>query len=211
MALTKQIMGSSLLERSLFVPSSPSSSLFNQTRFLVPLESKRVVRVRKAAKFPVATISEDLLKGSSSSSSSSSSPSSSSTSLVSAEKPVKFKVRAVITVRNKIKEDLKETIVKHIDALADKIGRNVVLELVSTEIDPSKNYFLMLLRCLSQKLLHFFPKPLFLPTQYHKCSRFVSKVIFFPPLIKKFLFLVFFNPLYTNRLNSSCYLLENKS
>ncbi|XP_014516440.1 linoleate 13S-lipoxygenase 3-1, chloroplastic [Vigna radiata var. radiata] len=131
MALTKQIMGSSLLERSLFVPSSPSS-LFNQTRFLVPLESKRVVRVRKAAKFPVATISEDLIKGSSSSSS----LSSSSTSLVSTEKPVKFKVRAVITVRNKIKEDLKETIVKHIDALADKIGRNVVLELVSTEIDP---------------------------------------------------------------------------
>ncbi|KAL9304273.1 hypothetical protein ACSQ67_021536 [Phaseolus vulgaris] len=132
MTLTKQIMGSSLLERSLFVPSSPSS-LLNQTRFLVPLESKRVVRVRKAAKFPVAAISEDLVK---SSSSSSSSPSSSSTSSVSAEKPVKFKVRAVITVRNKIKEDFKETIVKHIDALTDRIGRNVVFELVSTEIDP---------------------------------------------------------------------------
>ncbi|ESW07425.1 hypothetical protein PHAVU_010G128800 [Phaseolus vulgaris] len=131
MTLTKQIMGSSLLERSLFVPSSPSS-LLNQTRFLVPLESKRVVRVRKAAKFPVAAISEDLVK----SSSSSSSPSSSSTSSVSAEKPVKFKVRAVITVRNKIKEDFKETIVKHIDALTDRIGRNVVFELVSTEIDP---------------------------------------------------------------------------
>lgn len=126
-------MSSSLLERSLFVPSS-SSSLLNQTRFLVPLENKRVLRVKKAAKFPVAAISEDLVKGSSSNSSS---PSSSSfSSSVSTEKPVKFKVRAVITVRNKIKEDLKETIVKHIDALADKIGRNVVLELVSTEIDP---------------------------------------------------------------------------
>ncbi|KAK7381868.1 hypothetical protein VNO80_00417 [Phaseolus coccineus] len=130
MTLTKQITGSSLLERSLFVPSSPSS-LLNQTRFLVPLENKRVVRVRKAAKFPVAAISEDLVK-----SSSSSSPPSSSSSSVSAEKPVKFKVRAVITVRNKIKEDLKETIVKHIDALTDRIGRNVVLELVSTETDP---------------------------------------------------------------------------
>lgn len=125
-------MSSSLLERTLFVPSS-SSSLLNQTRFLVPLENKRVLRVKKAAKFPVAAISEDLVKGSSSNSSSSSSSFSSS---ISAEKPVKFKVRAVITVRNKIKEDLKETIVKHIDALADKIGRNVVLELVSTEIDP---------------------------------------------------------------------------
>ncbi|KAG4940000.1 hypothetical protein GLYMA_16G008700v4 [Glycine max] len=132
MALTKQIMGSSLLERSMFVPSSSSpSSFFNSTRFLVPLENKRVVRMKRAAKFPVAAISEDLMKGSSSSPSSSSSSSS-----VSTEKPVKFKVRAVITVRNKIKEDFKETIVKHIDALTDRIGRNVVLELVSTEIDP---------------------------------------------------------------------------
>lgn len=135
MALTKQILGSSLLERSMFVPSSSPSSLLNQTRFLVPLENKRVVRVKRAAKFPVAAISEDLMKGSSSSPSSSSSSSS-----VSTEKPVKFKVRAVITVRNKIKEDFKETIVKHIDALTDRIGRNVVLELVSTEIDPSKTF-----------------------------------------------------------------------
>lgn len=48
----------------------------------------------------------------------------------------KVKVRAVVTVRNKIREDLKETIFKQIDALADRVGRNVVLELVSTEIDP---------------------------------------------------------------------------
>lgn len=136
MALTKQIMGSSLLERSMFVPSSSPSSLLNQTRFLVPLENKRVFGVKRAAKFPVAAISEDLMKGSSSSSSSSSSTSSPSSSSVSTEKPVKFKVRAVITVRNKIKEDFKETIVKHIDALTDRIGRNVVFELVSTEIDP---------------------------------------------------------------------------
>uniref|UniRef100_A0A5B6YZ35 Lipoxygenase n=1 Tax=Davidia involucrata TaxID=16924 RepID=A0A5B6YZ35_DAVIN len=49
---------------------------------------------------------------------------------------MKFKVRAVVIVRNKHKEDLKETIVKKLDAFTDKIGRNVVLELVSTEIDP---------------------------------------------------------------------------
>lgn len=134
MALTKQIMGSSLLERSFFVPSTSSSFQLNQTRFLVPLDKKKVLRVRKDAKFPVAAISEDLVKGSSSSPPSPSSAS--STSLVSTEKPVKFKVRAVITVRNKIKEDFKETIVKHIDAITDRIGRNVVLELVSTEIDP---------------------------------------------------------------------------
>ncbi|KAG2259596.1 hypothetical protein Bca52824_078890 [Brassica carinata] len=52
---------------------------------------------------------------------------------------VKFKVRAVVTVRNKNKEDFKETLVKHLDAFGDKIGRNVVLELVSTELDPKTN------------------------------------------------------------------------
>ncbi|KAL5698365.1 linoleate 13S-lipoxygenase [Ranunculus cassubicifolius] len=52
------------------------------------------------------------------------------------EKPVKFKVRAVVTVRNNLKEDFKEAIAKHFDALTDMIGRNVVLELISTEINP---------------------------------------------------------------------------
>ena len=50
----------------------------------------------------------------------------------------KVKVRAVVTVRNKIKEDLKEAIIKQLDNLTDMIGRNVVLQIVSTEIDPSK-------------------------------------------------------------------------
>jgi len=138
MALTKEFMGSSLVERPLFPSSSPCFQQKNG-RFLinpvfVPLGNKRVV-LRKSAKFPVAAISEDLMKGSSSSSSIS--PSSSS---VPAEKPVKFKVRAVVTVRNKIKEDFKETFVKHLDAFTDRIGRNVVLELFSTEIDPSKTF-----------------------------------------------------------------------
>lgn len=52
---------------------------------------------------------------------------------------VKFKVRAVVTVRNKNKEEFKETLAKHLDAFADKIGRNIVLELISTELDPSKS------------------------------------------------------------------------
>ncbi|KAG5118939.1 hypothetical protein JHK82_033359 [Glycine max] len=56
---------------------------------------------------------------------------------VHAKKPLQFKVRAVVTVRNKIKEDSKETMLKHLDAINDSIGtRNVVLELISTEIDP---------------------------------------------------------------------------
>ncbi|KAJ1407082.1 PLAT/LH2 domain [Sesbania bispinosa] len=110
MALAKEIMGSSLVERSLFFSSSSrvllrhsfqqKESGFLISPVFVPLENRKVVRLRKA------------------------------------EKPVKFKVRAVVTVRNKIKEDFKETIVKHIDAFTDRIGRNVVLELVSTEIDP---------------------------------------------------------------------------
>ena len=54
------------------------------------------------------------------------------------EKAVKFKVRAVVTVRNKNKEDFKETLVKHLDAFTEMIGRNVVLQLISTEENPSK-------------------------------------------------------------------------
>lgn len=43
-----------------------------------------------------------------------------------------------MTVKNKNKQDFKDKIVKHLDSLTDKIGRNIVLQLVSTEIDPSK-------------------------------------------------------------------------
>lgn len=142
MALTKEFLGSSLVERSLFPSSSPSfqhkNGRFLIKPVLVPLGNKRVLKLRKSAKFPVAALSEDLVKNSSSSSSSSISSSSSS---LPSEKPVKFKVRAVVTVRNKIKEDFKETIAKHLDALTDRIGRNVVLELFSTEMDPSKSFF----------------------------------------------------------------------
>lgn len=54
-------------------------------------------------------------------------------------KTEQFNVAAVVTVRKKIKEDLKESIFKQLDAWSEKLGRNVVLELVSSEIDPSKN------------------------------------------------------------------------
>ncbi|CAK8560457.1 unnamed protein product [Lathyrus sativus] len=136
MALTNELLGSSLVERSLF-PSSPcfhqKNGRFLTKPVLVPFGNRRVLKLRKSAKFPVAALSEDLVKNSSSSSLSSSSSS------LPSEKPVKFKVRAVVTVRNKIKEDFKETIAKHLDALTDRIGRNVVLELFSTEIDPKTN------------------------------------------------------------------------
>ena len=132
MALAKEIMGSSLMERSSFVCSSKVllGRDFQQKQFLVrpclvPLENRRAMRLKKDVKkgHVVAAISEDLVKTSSS---------------VAAEKAVKFKVRAVVTVRNKVKEDFRETLVKHLDAITDKIGRNVVLELFSTEVDPSK-------------------------------------------------------------------------
>lgn len=55
---------------------------------------------------------------------------------VAADKKEKFKVRAVVTVKNKSKKDFKDSIVKHLDAFTDKVGRNVVLQLVSSEIDP---------------------------------------------------------------------------
>ncbi|KAI9160225.1 hypothetical protein LWI28_006310 [Acer negundo] len=52
------------------------------------------------------------------------------------QKSVKFKVRGVLTVRKNIKEDFKETLVNQLDAFTEKIGRNVVLQLISTEVDP---------------------------------------------------------------------------
>ena len=141
MALTNEIMGSSILEKTSFAASSSYSKVFlnqsfryKQNQFLVspvlvPLEQRTSVHLRKVVKGPVAAISEDLVRK----------PAPSSASVES--KPVNFKVRAVITVRNKNKEDLKETLVKHLDAFTDKIGRNVVLELISTELDPSKLIF----------------------------------------------------------------------
>lgn len=53
------------------------------------------------------------------------------------EKAVKFKVRAAVTVRRK-KDDLGGAIANQVDALFDKLGRSVLLELVSTEIDPGR-------------------------------------------------------------------------
>uniref|UniRef100_A0A0D9VQ87 Lipoxygenase n=1 Tax=Leersia perrieri TaxID=77586 RepID=A0A0D9VQ87_9ORYZ len=50
--------------------------------------------------------------------------------------PEKVAVRAVLTVRRKQKEDLKEAVAGHLDALWDMVGRNVVLELISTKIHP---------------------------------------------------------------------------
>ncbi|XP_068303074.1 linoleate 13S-lipoxygenase 3-1, chloroplastic-like [Pyrus communis] len=118
MALAKQIIGSSLIEKSQFFSSS--SKLFLARPSLVPSQ-RRLVHLRRAQRGPVAAISEDLVK---------------IVPVFSAEKPAKLKVRAVVTVRNKIKEDFKEAISKHLDSLTDKIGRNVVLELVSTGLDP---------------------------------------------------------------------------
>ncbi|KAL0341828.1 UNVERIFIED_CONTAM: Linoleate 13S-lipoxygenase 3-1, chloroplastic [Sesamum calycinum] len=126
MALGREIMGSSLMEKSSFLAPSPSMLLLNQhkNRVFLPFEGKRVqhqVMTRKGVKSTtlVAAISEDL-----------------DLVKVVPEKAVKFKVRAVVTVRNKNKEDFKETFVKHLDAFTDKIGRNVALELVSNDIDP---------------------------------------------------------------------------
>lgn len=127
MALTKEIMGSSIMERTSYVSSSKvcvnGQYGFGQVR---PGLAPNLYLMRNTIKKgggPVAAVSEDMVR-----------------KAVPAphvpEKPVKFKVRAVVTVRNKNKEDLKETLVKHLDAFTDKIGRNVVLELISTELDP---------------------------------------------------------------------------
>lgn len=113
----------------------PASKMRRQSRpVLVLLKQGRPAELwkrRKAGDVAVrAAVSEDLVRA---------------VSHVPAEKgtaepavsPAKINVRAVVTVRQKNKEDLKETIVKHLDAFTDRIGMNVVLQLVSTELDPS--------------------------------------------------------------------------
>lgn len=126
MALAKEIMGCSVIERSSFVSTSKVVLSRNrqakQNLGVNPaLIHRRRVSLRKGSGGPaaVAAVSEDLVKAV-------------------PENVVKFKARAVVTVRQKNKEDLKETIAKHLDAFTDRIGRNVVLQLISTEIDPSK-------------------------------------------------------------------------
>ncbi|XP_027124827.1 linoleate 13S-lipoxygenase 3-1, chloroplastic-like [Coffea arabica] len=131
MAVAKQFLGTSLSEKSQFINSfkvvlvDQKSGQFSSSHpTQVKPAERRSLQIRKARRTstgssPVAAISEkNLVK-------------------VVPEKAVQFKVRAVVTVRNKHKEDLKESIVKQLDALTDKLGRNVVLELVSTEIDPN--------------------------------------------------------------------------
>lgn len=132
MALVKEIMGCPVLESSVVFLSSSKNLVADRggqkNRFCLRpavLETKRL-QLRKGAgrsgrpvTHVVAAISEkNLVK------------------VPLTEKPVQFKVRAVLTVKNKDKEDFMGTLVKQLDALTDKIGRNVVLQLVSTEIDP---------------------------------------------------------------------------
>ncbi|CAL5016738.1 unnamed protein product [Urochloa decumbens] len=52
--------------------------------------------------------------------------------------PRSFPARAVVTVRRRRKEDAKRRVAEQLDAYADRLGRSVLLELVSTEIDPRK-------------------------------------------------------------------------
>jgi hypothetical protein len=136
MAMAKEIMGVSLIDRSSFLTKQ---NKFLVNPFALPLEKRRAVPLRKVVRGPVAAISEDLVKKA-------------LPLPVPSDKTEKFKVRAVVTVRNKSKEDLKDSIVKHLDAFTDKIGRNVVLQLVSTEIDPSKPIFLFLSVSESDKI-----------------------------------------------------------
>lgn len=58
--------------------------------------------------------------------------------VITEETTVKRKLRAALTVRRKLKEDIKDAIANNLDALSDMIGRNVVLELVSTQFDPGE-------------------------------------------------------------------------
>ncbi|GKC61125.1 hypothetical protein Tco_1088723, partial [Tanacetum coccineum] len=115
-------MGTSILQEN-----QPS---FTKSKALKPMHHHNHVSISQNGSFRIRTkvvvvksaISEDIAK------------------FIKSEKDskkVSFKVRGVLTVRNKVQEDFKGTLVKKIDAFADQlIGRNVVLELFSLDIDP---------------------------------------------------------------------------
>ncbi|KAK7277039.1 hypothetical protein RIF29_18188 [Crotalaria pallida] len=102
-----------------------TTSSTTRTRQVVMMRLGSTNKKGATTRFPVEAISEDLIKPYvyySSASSDSNKP--------------QFKVTAVVTVRNNTTHDFKDCIAKHIDAITDKIGRNVVLQLISTQIDP---------------------------------------------------------------------------
>ncbi|CAA6664638.1 unnamed protein product [Spirodela intermedia] len=50
--------------------------------------------------------------------------------------PEEFQVRAAVTIRKKTKEDVKDAVARHWDGLSDIIGWNVILQIISEELDP---------------------------------------------------------------------------
>ncbi|KAK1375898.1 Lipoxygenase [Heracleum sosnowskyi] len=123
MALANEIMGFSVLKNSSFVTSS--NILLLNSHFSCQRSGNRVCfspvvcsdKNRFQRTTPLAAITESLVK-------------------IAPELAVKFTVRAVITVRNNSKQDFKDSLVKRWDSLTNLIRRNVVLQLVSTQVDP---------------------------------------------------------------------------
>ncbi|KAL6867225.1 hypothetical protein ACP4OV_015249 [Aristida adscensionis] len=88
-------------------------------------------RRRRAGVKVVAAISEDLPRLAA--------PAKGPAGEAAGRRPEKVAVRAALTVRRKQKEDLKEAVAGHLDALWDMVGGTVALELISTKIHPRTN------------------------------------------------------------------------
>ncbi|XP_020577225.1 putative lipoxygenase 5 isoform X2 [Phalaenopsis equestris] len=124
MAAMRGSLSCHLLQRSaLFPPSSDFLSGGDQSRLLnfLVLRQRKPVSVR-AWKSPVTgTMIVDRPVVS---------------ALVEKEKPVKLKVKASVTIRRNKKQSMKEKMEAQLDAFGDRMGQNIVLELIGTEIDP---------------------------------------------------------------------------
>ncbi|GKD27448.1 hypothetical protein Tco_1233662, partial [Tanacetum coccineum] len=123
MALAKEFMGTSILqEKQSFINSKALKPMHHHNH--VSISQNGSFRIRTKVVVVKSAISEDIAKFVTKSGEKDS-------------KKVSFKVRGVLTVRNKVQEDFKETLVKKIDAFADQlIGWNIVLELFSLDIHP---------------------------------------------------------------------------
>jgi hypothetical protein len=61
------------------------------------------------------------------------------------EKPITYKVNALVNVRYDKTEDVKETMLQVFDAFNNSTQKALILQLLSTEIDPSKQFTFLLL------------------------------------------------------------------
>lgn len=87
-----------------------------------------------------------------------------------------IEVRAVVTIRKKMKEKINERAAEHWDSFIHGIGRGILIQLVSEEVDPGKLCFPSTLLFFSICSRHLVEPP------HRRCNRACSRVSASPGL-----------------------------